>query len=131
MVSLEARRVGGLLMMVCGLAAAGVGWYLWRADSVLPKARTFDGSSRDLQRTVIVPTLDTPIPDGKSAIWCATIQLCWNRLRTDVAKEPPVIRGAEGLSAQFNAARVSEADLPADSFYAAAGLVRDGIVEKI
>ena len=35
----------------------------------------FDGSSEQLQKTIIVPTLDTPMPGGKNVIWCASFQL--------------------------------------------------------
>jgi hypothetical protein len=124
-------RWGWAVGILGAAAIAGAIWYGWLGRTGNSYIRTFDGGSETLQRTVIVPTLDTPIPEGKSAIWCSTIQLCWNRLRTDVAKEPPVIRGAEAISARLNAAEQSDADLPPDSFYAAAGLVRDGVVDKI
>src|SRR5262249_10297544 len=105
--------------------------YWWFAGSGTRSPRTFDGSSSDLKRTVIVPTLDTPIPEGKSAIWCATVQLGWNQLRAKVANEPLLIRGAEELSQRLNDAADVTAALPPGSFYAAAGLTNDGIVEKI
>ncbi len=34
----------------------------------------------DLKRTVIVPTLDTPLSAGTNMIWCGTMQLAWNEL---------------------------------------------------
>ena len=127
----------GRRALAWGLVLLGIGitvsilCFGWIARVATGPQRTFDGKSADLRQTVIVPTLDTPVPEGKSAIWCSTIQLCWDRLRTDVVKEPPVIRGAEIVSARLNAGKQSEADLPADSFYAAAGLVKEGIVDKI
>src|SRR5262245_61995271 len=50
--------------------------------------RVFAGSSDRLQRTAILPTLDSPIPGGKSAIWCISLQLAWNVLKDDVAGGP-------------------------------------------
>lgn len=126
------RRLLGWSVVVIGVGlTACVVWHGWLLGILGPARKTFDGSSQNLRQTVIVPTLDTPIPDGKSAIWCSTIQLCWNHLRTDVAGEPLVIHGAEALSEQLNRATASEADLPAGSYYAAAGYVRDGILDKI
>ena len=37
--------------------------------------KSFDGSSQELERTVVVPTLDTPFADGVSAIWCCSFQM--------------------------------------------------------
>jgi hypothetical protein len=40
------------------------------------KARpTCVGDSTTLQKTVILPTLDTPMVAGKNNIWCSTFQL--------------------------------------------------------
>lgn len=96
-----------------------------------PPPRSFEGSSDKLTRTVIVPTLDTPIPKSKSAIWCSSFQLAWNRLSTDVTKGPPEIRNAEEVCERLNKAAASEADLPPGTFYAAAGFNSQGIAEKI
>lgn len=93
--------------------------------------KAFDGDSTGLKATVIVPTLDTPLPEGKNAIWCASFQIAWNHLRHDVIKEPIRIRNAEVVAGRLNRAKQSEADLPPDSYYAAAGFVKDGILETI
>jgi hypothetical protein len=106
-----------------------VWWFTRPTYSELPLS--FDGSSDQLQHTVIVPTLDTPIPEGKNAIWCASFQIAWNKLKTDVTKGPVLIQGAEEIAERLNKSSVTEADLPEGSYYAAAGLVRDGIVERI
>src|SRR5207249_7461129 len=92
-----------------------------------PAERTFDGDSKELQQTVIVPTLDTPIPAGKSAIWCSSIQIAWNRLKDDVVKGPVHLENAETVADRLNRAEQSADDLWADSQYAAAGFAKDGI----
>jgi len=92
---------------------------------------SFDGSSEALQQTVILPTLDTPIPEGKSAIWCASFQMAWNKLKSLGGTEPLRIHGAEAVGAQLNNAEETEEDLNPEIYYAAAGLIRDGTVEKI
>ncbi len=80
--------------------------------------------------TVVVPTLDCPMPKGRNVIWCASFQMAWNRLRDDVIKEPVRLGGAEDLCQRLNSAPQSEADLPPESYYAAAGH-GEAIVETI
>src|SRR5439155_8197903 len=75
--------------------------------------------------------LDTPIPEGKSAIWCGSFQIAWNQLRSLAAGEPLRIQGAETVAERLNQREESEDDLEPEMYYAAAGLVRDGIEQKI
>jgi hypothetical protein len=97
----------------------------------VPARMAFQGGSDELQHTVIVPTLDTPMPKGRNVVWCASFQLAWNHLKTDVVKEPVRIAAADALSENLNRAQVTEADIPAESVYAAAGFLHDGIAQKI
>jgi hypothetical protein len=93
---------------------------------------TFVGESTKLKRTVILPTLDTPMVAGKNNIWCSTFQLSWNEMKDTVIRAPiHVGGGAEELSRRLNDARQTKADLNEDSYYIAAGRVKEGIVEKI
>ena len=55
-----------------------------RQSSLCPTALAFDGDSKSLKQSVIIPTLDTPIPEGKNVIWCASFQMAWDRLKNDV-----------------------------------------------
>jgi hypothetical protein len=93
---------------------------------------TFVGESTKLKRTVILPTLDTPMVAGKNNIWCNTFQLSWNEMKDRVIRAPiHVGGGAEELSRRLNEAKQTKADLNEDSYYIAAGSVKDRIVEKI
>ncbi len=92
---------------------------------------SFDGRSDRLSRTVILPTLDSPIPKGKSAIWCASFQMAWNKLKSEVAKGPIQVSRGEETANRLNQAEQSEDDLDSESFYATAGLIEKGIIEKI
>lgn len=115
-----------LTLAVLGLAVAAYFWFvapLGVENKATPEV-TFT-------ETVVVPTLDTPIPASKSAIWCASFQLAWNRLKNDVVKEPIRLKNAQEVADRLNKAEVSENDLEKGSYYAAAGLVADGITEKI
>jgi hypothetical protein len=87
--------------------------------------------SAALAGVAILPTFDSPIRAGKSAVWCASFQIAWNRLARDVIKGPPRVGGAEELCKQLDRQVATEQDLPPGSFYAAAGWAMDGIVGRI
>ena len=96
-----------------------------------PVEMVFDGPSDQLKRTVIVPTLDTPMPEGKNVIWCASFQLAWNEMRDEIVGEPIRIAKAEEIAARLNNAKSSKDDLEAGSYYVKAGAVADGVIEQI
>ncbi len=118
------RRV--VVVLCCGAGLALVlAWVLLRpAASGTPPISHFE-------HTAVVPTLDTPLPDGESAVWCASFQLAWNRLKDDVTHGPVQLRGAEAVAERLNRAQVSEADLRPDDYFAAAGTGADGIRETV
>jgi hypothetical protein len=93
--------------------------------------KTYDGNSTGLKQTIILPTLDTLMPKGKNVIWCSSFQLAWNELKDNVIGEPVKLIGAEEIANHLNLAKQSRADISDKSYYAAAGLVKDGILEKI
>lgn len=134
------RRVPLWLGIVGALVLGGVLALLWRRNPGWveeveppddPVAMSFDGSSEGLRQTQIVPTLDTPLSPGKSAVWCSSFQLAWHELNREVFKGPVQLRNAQEVADRLNRAKQTRADLPADSYYVAAGLIRDGIVERI
>jgi hypothetical protein len=115
------------------LLALGISFFFWQGTGrpyVLRKY-SFDGGSEELQNTVIVPTLDTHIPQKKSAVWCSSFQLAWNHLKTDVAKGAVQLKNAETIADRLNRAEQSDHDLDAQDYYAVAGIGRDGIVPII
>jgi len=128
------RRRRGLpllvgLVLVCLVILATLWISINRLDRPLKPA--FIGDSSRLKQTVIVPTLDTPMPKGKNVIWCSSFQIAWNHLKSDIIKAPIQLHGAQDVAGRLNVAKESEADLPKDSYYATAGFVNDGIVQKI
>jgi len=130
-----ATMVGILLVVGCCI----IPWsghiqrvlYPRSAGIYAPPPVAFDGDSKGLRQTVIIPTLDTPIPEGKNVIWCATFQMAWDRLKKDVVGEPVQVANAEKVADRLNKTVVTDDDLPKGSFYAAAGLTKDGIADKI
>ncbi len=112
------------------LLLAGLLWYRM-ADEGPEEPISFDGDSANLQHTAIVPTLDTPIPEGQSAVWCASLQLAWDKLKTDVIKGPVQITNRDAVCDRLNKASPVESELPAEGFFAAAGFTDEGIVDTI
>ncbi|MCY3021904.1 MAG: hypothetical protein NTW87_23075 [Planctomycetota bacterium] len=107
---------------------------VWRRHDRLSDptpSKSYSGSSEGLEATVFVPTLDTPMPPGKNVIWCSSFQIAWNKLRNDVIKAPVEVKGAEAIAKRLNNAPQSENDLAPDSYFAAAGFVKDGITDQI
>ena len=96
-----------------------------------PPPIAFQGESKDLHQTVVVPTLDTPMPKSKNVIWCGTLQLAWNHLGSDVLHQPPQVQNAKVVASRLNQEQLTESDLPPNSYLATAGFVKDGIVEKV
>ncbi|MCX7012917.1 MAG: hypothetical protein NTW86_10235 [Candidatus Sumerlaeota bacterium] len=90
-----------------------------------------DIASSDLKATQVVPTLDSPIPEGKNAIWCASFLCAWKTLAADLAGEPIALEGAPEAAASLNAAKDPRPDIPEDALYAVAGWKQDGVIDKI
>jgi hypothetical protein len=123
---LKACRWAGICICVLlGVTSCRRGW-----EPQAP-ASPEEMKTADLKQTSIVATLDSAVPDHKSAIWCATLQLAWNKLKDDIVRDPISIVGADSLSNALNHPSVSADDLDVTSFYADAGLVSDGILERI
>ena len=131
-------RIGAIFAIFVGLLAIGAlpwatnfGSYYFQRIEYSQRAETFSGKSDSLNQTLIVPTLNSPCPKNKNVIWCSSFQLAWNQMKDDVIGEPIQVVGAEELAARLNSAEQSSADLESRSFYAAAGRVKEGIINKI
>ncbi len=103
-----------IVLGVVVVAATAVCLYYARTrrDTPLDTPVSFRGDSTGLKQTVVVSTLDEPIPEGKNAVWCATFQMAWNRLAADVVREPIRIAGAEEVVKRLIAMRRRGAKTP-------------------
>lgn len=77
--------------------------------------------SAALKATIVVPTLDTPIPEGKSAVWCAAFEIAWKQAEKDIFKGPCLPQNGKETAARLTASSISEADFAPASVFAAAG----------
>lgn len=124
------RRRGWLLLIgaICLYGLYSWVWIPYRTERL-----TYHGDSSALQRTVVVPTLDSPLSRGKNTVWCASFQAAWDQLRTassGLIKQPPMLVGAEVITNRLNRSMIPPTDLPPTS-YAAAGVVQNSIVPAI
>ncbi len=87
--------------------------------------------SNDLEQTAFAATIDSNLPEHKNVIWCATFQMAWDKLKNDIIKEPVEIIDAEDFADKLNKSEYSSENLDANSYYTAAGFVKDGIIEKV
>ncbi|MDX9973010.1 MAG: hypothetical protein RBU21_08475 [FCB group bacterium] len=92
---------------------------------------SFDGDSAALKSTQIVPTLDTPMKAGKNVVWCATFTAGWKELQEKVPTGPINLTDAAEVCARLNAAPDPAPTMPAEAFYANAGLIEDGIIATV
>ena len=95
------------------------------------KTETFDGDSAELASTAILPTLDTPMVDGKNNVWCSSFQLVWNRMKKSHIREPIRLEGAEEICERLNTAKQSKDDLEPEAYYINAGRATPGFIQKI
>lgn len=121
-------------LVVVGLAAGLVYW-LWppaKPNAAEEPERVFSGSTDRLQATTVVPALEAPIPEGKSAIWCISLKLAWDRLEENIVKEPIRLSGAQQVADWLNQPGGPSADdVNAGEVFALAGPTNDDIAGKI
>src|SRR5947207_596244 len=116
--NLDPRRFWFGIAGITGVLCLVFYFFFWKQTGrpYDPPQNSFDGSSERLAQTIVVPTLDTPLLEGKSALWCSSFQLAWNRLKTDIAQGPIQLRNAEPVAGRLNRAEQSEADLDSQDF---------------
>ncbi len=120
------------VFVFCGAGIAVALMLSCRSDPPAPPLdKTLDGNTSDLRQTQIVPTLDTPMEEGKNVVWCATFAAGWKKFQEDVLNEPVALEGADAACARLNAAPNPEADLPEGDYYTAAGWEDQGIIGKV
>jgi prepilin-type processing-associated H-X9-DG protein len=88
-------------------------------------------NSKDLKQTSIVATLDSPMMEHKNVIWCSTFQIAWDNFKNKIIGEPIQLNDVDDLDDRLNNNEYSTENLEPDSFYAAAGFVKDGIIEQV
>lgn len=84
------------------------------------------GQDAKLDRTSIVPVLQSPHAAGQNLIWCATFELAWQEFGG-----PKSADGGPAYVVHLNAKTVTKADLDPSWYVARGGTVGDGILQAI
>jgi hypothetical protein len=82
-----------------------------------------------LRATDVTAHLQAPLAVSRNAIYCATFQIAWDELRNQYGNLQ--VEGSPAIAAGLNDDSFSRKSLAAEAYVALAGLVRDGICEKI
>ncbi|MDX9972632.1 MAG: hypothetical protein RBU21_06575 [FCB group bacterium] len=114
--------IGVTVFIGCGTA---------RGTGAPDLAKTFDGSSRDLKSTAVVPTLDTGVQEGQNAVWCASFLAAWKSLDREIAHGEILLDGSPQTAAALNAADDPAPNIPEGALYVASGWNDKGVIEKI
>jgi hypothetical protein len=101
------------------------------SEAYEPPPSAFDGDAEELRATDMVPTLDTPLRPGRSAVWCAGVPATWKALEREVTHGPVKIEGGLPEADRLNAAPDPTGDIRPECLFTAAGFVSDGIVDRI
>ncbi len=86
--------------------------------------------AKDLKHTIVVPHLEQAIDGDKNVLWCATFQLCWDKIIEDFAprlrtlKEPVMV-------ASLNKSLVSRNDHDPDSYVVHSGYMSAGFIKEV
>ena len=91
----------------------------------------FNGDSGLLKKTEIVGVLDTEIKSGKNLIWCSTLISAWKEIEKNITKKAPILTEKNNLVDSLNAASDPSSYVPEEAVFATAGLVKDGVIDKI
>jgi prepilin-type processing-associated H-X9-DG protein len=82
-----------------------------------------------MRATDVTPYLQTPLASGRNAIYCSTFQIAWDDLRDQFGQLQ--VEGSPAIATGLNNGSFSRKALAPESYVALAGLVRDGIRDKI
>ncbi|MCL5282995.1 MAG: hypothetical protein M1376_24180 [Planctomycetes bacterium] len=127
--STRLTRIKVLIVTLAGLLVASLLPVACRQTKTHARAAEVD--SKNLKQTVVVATLDCPLAEHKNAIWCATFQMAWDKLKQDIIGEPIQVLGAEELANRLNGAPFPTGSIEDKSYYAVAGFVQKGIIKEI
>lgn len=139
---LRRQRVAWRWFRVLFIIAIGLGllnlhfWGVFSGWRPLPAAEeleapaelSFDGESTSLHESSFVATLERPIAEGKSAIWCAGLPMAWQELEKAYQKPVQVLCAEDVCRELTNTPR---AELNPEHYFAAGGFVKDGIHDRI
>ena len=86
--------------------------------------------SAELSATDVLPYPDVELVAGRTVLYCCSFQLAWEELQR-LLVEPVHLHGDPLLARKLNEQSFPREALSEDAFLAMAGLVREGISDRI
>lgn len=74
----------------------------------------------ELLKTIVTPTIDCPIQEGKNVVWCATMQVAWDQLR-EITGGPVRLSEKNKTADALNIWKFNTDNLDNESYIAMAG----------
>lgn len=96
-----------------------------------PSEPVLTASARDLKGTTITPHLEAPLTGDENVLWCATFQIVWNALCIEAGGDVHLVDGEPPMVGVLNKRAVTKAVLDDPSYVAIAGMIGDGVLQKI
>ena len=88
-------------------------------------------NSEQLKATRVTPVLDAKITTGENLIYCATVQMAWNKLYNDIVKDTIEISENIEYVGKMNSFLSMQHPISDSDCVVMAGKGRDNIIEKI
>ncbi|MCL4206319.1 MAG: DUF1559 domain-containing protein [Pirellulaceae bacterium] len=93
--------------------------------------RTEPISATDLKRTEIVPHLAVELTPGRNLVYCASFQMVWDKLVSEVVGAPIELEGDPALARVLNQGRFPLSSLADDCYLAWAGIATEDAINQL
>ncbi len=118
----------GVLLLIAALVCAVI--YIRITSSCEPEPPLLKANAKQLEQTLVTAHLETPLPPGKSVLWCSTFQLVWNE-SCSAAGGDLHLKDEPAMVPILNKKTATEADVDASSCLVMSGPIEQGIVDEI
>ena len=120
-----------IIIILLTLACNGYKYYLENFDEVSPKLIMLSDMAPST-KTIVVPTLEAEIEDGKNIVYCSTFQMVWTDMCKNILKGTAEITDAPEYVNDLNVQIAKNPAITDEScYYVKTGYGKDNIVKII
>ena len=127
---MKAVKKASVGLALLGLLCIGAVCVFETHDDAFTEEGLLETNVSDLNRTIVTPHLETPLPSGSSVLWCGTFQLAWNEACSLIGENLRFL-DEPGMVGILNKQSFTKQDIDAASYVAVAGFVKDDVHGKI
>jgi hypothetical protein len=124
-----------IIIVLAALFFTGLAAWLTKSihddPTTYPISYAFEGDSKNLNATRIVPALDAELTEGENVIWCASFQAAWKEIQVDYLSEPVELKPASPIADSLNDSVDPRPYIPEESLYTNSGFVGEGVLDEI